>query len=279
MGSNPPQGSGGGTQTDAEIKTAYEANADTNEFSDAEQTKLAAIEASATADQTGAEIKTAYEAEANAYTDTKNTKLAGIETAATADQTNAEIETAYNAQVAAMSQATAEAGTSTTIERVTAQRIKQAIDALGGGGGTGQTFARVVKKADEAIQFSTTLHDDDELVVALSANKTYFGMIVVYINSGTTPNFKHAFSIPALAGGEWMADLGLWREAAQNLANITIAINHLTDGGNQSMANYFRIVMGATAGNLQYQWAQQTSNGSDTKVLEGSTLIIWEELA
>ena len=31
-------------QSNAEIKTAYEANADTNEFSDAEQTKLAGIE-------------------------------------------------------------------------------------------------------------------------------------------------------------------------------------------------------------------------------------------
>ena len=45
-------------------------------------TKLDGIEAGATADQTGAEIKTAYEAEANAYTDTKDTKLAGIEAAA-----------------------------------------------------------------------------------------------------------------------------------------------------------------------------------------------------
>ena len=45
-------------QTNAEIKTAYEANADTNEFSDAEQTKLAGIETAATADQTAAEIKT-----------------------------------------------------------------------------------------------------------------------------------------------------------------------------------------------------------------------------
>ena len=36
----------------AEIKTAYESNANTNEFSDAEQTKLLGIEASATADQT-----------------------------------------------------------------------------------------------------------------------------------------------------------------------------------------------------------------------------------
>ncbi len=45
-------------QTNAEIKAAYEANANTNEFSDAEQTKLANIETAATADQTAAEIKT-----------------------------------------------------------------------------------------------------------------------------------------------------------------------------------------------------------------------------
>jgi len=64
-------------QSNAEIKTAYEANADTNEFSDAEQTKLAGIEAAATVDQTNAEIKTAYEANAdtNALTDAKKTKL------------------------------------------------------------------------------------------------------------------------------------------------------------------------------------------------------------
>ena len=84
-------------QTDAEIKTAYENNADTNVFTDADHTKLNGIEASATADQTGAEIKTAYEAEAdtNAYTDAEKTKLSGIETSATADQTDAEIKTAY----------------------------------------------------------------------------------------------------------------------------------------------------------------------------------------
>lgn len=53
--------------------------------------------------------------------------LLNVEDGSTADQTDAEIETAYSAQVAAMSQATAEAGTSTTIERVTAERIKQAV--------------------------------------------------------------------------------------------------------------------------------------------------------
>ena len=64
-------------QTDAEIKTAYENNSNTNAFTDALQTKLNGIEASATADQSNSEIKTAYEANSNtnAFTDALQTKL------------------------------------------------------------------------------------------------------------------------------------------------------------------------------------------------------------
>lgn len=67
--------------TDAAVKTAYENNADTNAFTDAEKTKLTGIETGATADMTGAEIKAAYEAEANtnAFTDAEKSKLAGLE--------------------------------------------------------------------------------------------------------------------------------------------------------------------------------------------------------
>ena len=79
-------------QTNAEIKTAYEANSDTNAFTDAEKTKLQnldlaklrGIETGATADQSNAEIKTAYEAnsDTNAFTDAEKTKLAGISASA-----------------------------------------------------------------------------------------------------------------------------------------------------------------------------------------------------
>tara|TARA_B100000427_G_C15509338_1_gene595429 strand:- start:552 stop:1784 length:1233 start_codon:yes stop_codon:yes gene_type:complete len=79
-------------QTNAEIKTAYETNSDTNAFTDAEKTKLQnldlaklqGIETGATADQTNAEIKTAYEAnsDTNAFTDAEKTKLAGISASA-----------------------------------------------------------------------------------------------------------------------------------------------------------------------------------------------------
>ena len=56
--------------------------------------KLDGIEASATADQSDAEIKTAYEnnSDTNAFTDALLTKLNGIETAATADQTKSDID-------------------------------------------------------------------------------------------------------------------------------------------------------------------------------------------
>lgn len=60
-------------------------------------TKLDGIETGATADQTGAEIKAAYEAEldTNAYTDAEKTKLAGIE--ASADVTDTANVTAAGA--------------------------------------------------------------------------------------------------------------------------------------------------------------------------------------
>ena len=79
-------------QTNGEIKTAYEANSDTNAFTDAEKTKLQnldlsklqGIETGATADQSNSEIKTAYEAnsDTNAFTDAEKTKLAGISASA-----------------------------------------------------------------------------------------------------------------------------------------------------------------------------------------------------
>ena len=92
-------------QTASEIKSLYEGNSDTNEFSDAEQTKLSGIEASATADQTGAQIKTAYQSESNAFTDAQFTKLAGIETSSTADQTGSQIKTLYQAETNAFTDA------------------------------------------------------------------------------------------------------------------------------------------------------------------------------
>ena len=118
-------------QTDAEIKTAYENNSDTNAFTDAEKTKLTNIEASAdvtdTANVTSAgalmDSELASIADVKALdqsvvsgatptftttnftddtdkrfmTDAQESKLDGIEASATADQTDAEIRAAVEA--------------------------------------------------------------------------------------------------------------------------------------------------------------------------------------
>jgi len=130
------------TPTNAETKTAYEANADTNAFDDAAVTKLAGIETAATADQTGAEIKTAYEGEAdtNPFTDAEQTKLSGIETAAdVTDSTN------VNAAGATMNTDADVSGNSWVLDEddltsdsatkvPTQQSVKAYVDANGGGG-------------------------------------------------------------------------------------------------------------------------------------------------
>ena len=69
-------------QTGAEIKTAYEAEANTNAFTDAEKTKLTGIEASATADQTASEIRALVESatDSNVFTDADHTKLNNVST-------------------------------------------------------------------------------------------------------------------------------------------------------------------------------------------------------
>ena len=88
----------------------------------AERTKLAGIETGAEANPTNAETKAAYEANANtnAFTDTEQSKLAGI-------AAGAEVNPAL------ISQAEAEAGVATTERIWSAQRVKQAVEALVGG--------------------------------------------------------------------------------------------------------------------------------------------------
>jgi hypothetical protein len=69
-----------GTLSNANIATAVEAASDSNTFTDADHSKLNAIEASATADQTDAEIRTAVEAatDSNVFTDADHSKLNAI---------------------------------------------------------------------------------------------------------------------------------------------------------------------------------------------------------
>ena len=65
---------------DTSFRSAVEAASDSNVFTDADHSKLNAIEASATADQTAREIKTLYESNSNtnALTDAEKLVIDGV---------------------------------------------------------------------------------------------------------------------------------------------------------------------------------------------------------
>ena len=76
-----PQASGNSQETPESVKAKYEANDDTNAFTDIEKAKLASVEEGATGDLTGEEIKTLYEGQpnTNAFTDDEKAKLAAYD--------------------------------------------------------------------------------------------------------------------------------------------------------------------------------------------------------
>ena len=107
----------------------------------AQITKLEGIETSATADQTGAEIKAAYEAEVNtnAFTDSQVTKLTGIETGATADQTATEVVSSASGNLAATNVQAALEELQADIDTLTGLNAQNLISGSGvPGGGLGE---------------------------------------------------------------------------------------------------------------------------------------------
>ena len=83
-------GTNTGDMSDAEVKTAYENNANTNAVTDAEKTVLGNTSGTNTGDMSNANVKTAYEANANtnAFTDSEQTNLGNQSGTNTGDQTS-----------------------------------------------------------------------------------------------------------------------------------------------------------------------------------------------
>ena len=134
----------------------------------------------------------------------------------------------------------------------------------------------VRKTADETVNNSTTLQNDDELLFAVAANEVWEFELLALINSSAVADIKFQFTGPS---GSSIYQFNVGENAA-----TTDFISAVEPGGPVSdvrgqglaMINAILrgiIVNGATAGNLQVQWAQNTAEVSDTKVLTNSILI------
>lgn len=132
------------------------------------------------------------------------------------------------------------------------------------------------KTADETVNASATLQDDNELFVTVVANARYDFELRIVHNSGTTPDFKYGFTFPT----------GTTMRYTQNtvpLAGTAFAMfvqiqtdTPQSEGGaaDRALHAWGKVLVSTTAGTLRLQWAQSTSNASDTIVRAGSYLTL-----
>lgn len=138
----------------------------------------------------------------------------------------------------------------------------------------------VTKTADETVNNSTTLQNDDELLLAVSANNIWEVKLHLRVTCNTTSKFKMAWTVPA--GGSILC-IGYtsmyyptrWNtnEVAMVEVDGTTAVTVSFAGTGAALLVRARYIGGGTAGTLQFQWAQGTAQVFDTKVLAGSALI------
>lgn len=128
----------------------------------------------------------------------------------------------------------------------------------------------IYKTATETVNNSSTLQDDDALVFPVLANEVWKFTMFLFYQSGTTPDLKVGFTYPSGATMYWKSD------DAPQTANIETGTETLSGAGasTTSIVGINGIVyVSSTAGNIQMQWAQNTLNASDSKVLLGSHII------
>ena len=133
-----------------------------------------------------------------------------------------------------------------------------------------------IKTSQETVTNSNTLQNDDALVVSLEANTWYaLEMFIACDSDSDTPDIRIALSF-----SESVQDTGGWSSVARDNASLHEAEGDLLCGAQlvHSIVSRetFISVQGSfftnasTGGTVRFQWAQNTSNGTATKVDPGS---------
>lgn len=137
------------------------------------------------------------------------------------------------------------------------------------------------KLVDENVNNSAVLQNDDELVIALQANKTYeISGHLLFIAATSAVDAKVALTCPAGASIAWSAigmdpavaagntGAGTWTGSVASGGTVPVGVS----SAYTPVLIRGTILMGVTAGNLQLQWAQNTATASNLTLKAGSNL-------
>ena|SRR5688572_20875385 len=129
-----------------------------------------------------------------------------------------------------------------------------------------------VKSADETVTSSTTLQNDDHLLVSVAANTTYLLEMDFVFSANASGDLKTTFTVPSGTTGA----LNMTSDAGTS-TGVSMTSTAVWDGtGTDEQARIWgRVVTSSTAGTIRLQWAQNASFGTGTIIRNGSSLKIF----
>lgn len=155
-------------------------------------------------------------------------------------------------------------------ERITAGKLNALVTA-------------VVKSATEAVTNSATMQNDDELFAPVVANATYRVQLMLLYDAPTAGDIQIGWTGPTGATLTWTPGGAATSEGTSfALTSMNYQTRLITEiaaiGGSTStgvMADVTgTLIVGSTAGTLQFRWAQNTANATATNVRANSHLIL-----
>jgi hypothetical protein len=156
-----------------------------------------------------------------------------------------------------------------TVDSAEATGLKYAVPA------TAPTVKTVRKSSDQTVTSSTTLVNDSQLKFAVAANETYIfeAWLYTYAADGT-PDIKVTFTGPSGSTVLWSSSQVIFNAGGSTTLTVVsaggTAADLFVDSNLRAIQLYGSILNGATAGDLQFQFAQNTSSANGTSVKAGS---------
>lgn len=141
------------------------------------------------------------------------------------------------------------------------------------------------KSADESVTNSSTMQDDDHLQWPVTAGQIWEVRGIAYFtSSSSSPNFKFQFEMPGGAGDDLDVFFKTYRigttgggiERAGQLTSPSTSsgVCNITGGVDYVLEVNGVFQVGASSGDIIFQWAQNSSNGTATIVKDNSYFFI-----
>jgi len=142
------------------------------------------------------------------------------------------------------------------------------------GGGSDTTIK--IQTADQTVTSSTTyVNADDINGITMDANSLYFFDLIMFVSSNATADFKWQFTGTGITikdsyGSDGFASFSNYQT---NMANGNVAIS---DTSAKLCRWYGTLTVDGSERSLSFQFAQNVSNGVDTILKSGSTLLLYK---